>query len=212
MATEPDPASRLDDETLREIAAQGVVRGFPAGQVIIREGDLQDALYVVLSGRVKVHTTGADGRDLVLATLGPGELLGELALDGGERSASVTTLEPCRCALVRSADLQAFVSRHPAFARHLILKLIGRVRRLTHSARSLALDDARTRIAALLARHAVDDGDARVVVERWTQQDIADRVGTSREMVSRVFKEMVRDGELALDGRRLRLLGPREAR
>ena len=84
-----DPFAPLGQETLREIAATGVVRQFPKQTVLIHDGDTGDTLYIVLAGRVKVYASNAAGREVVIAFRGPGECLGEMSLDGSKRSASV---------------------------------------------------------------------------------------------------------------------------
>ena len=119
----------LQDEMLREIARRGDVRAFPALSTLLREGDTTDAFYILLSGRVKVFGTDAKGREVVYNTLGPGEYFGELSLDGSPRSASVQSLEPVHCVLVRGAEMRAFLGQHPDFALHLIRHLIGLLRR-----------------------------------------------------------------------------------
>jgi CRP/FNR family cyclic AMP-dependent transcriptional regulator len=199
----PDP---LHDEVLREIAERGNAKQFPANVVLIHEGDSADTLFIVLSGRVKVYAANDDGKEVILTTLGPGEYVGEMALDGGARSASVMTLEPTRCVVVSGANLREFLAAHPDFALHLVRRLIGRVRRLTGSVKSLALDDVYHRVVGLLQSLAQPQGAHRVVGEKLTQQDIAERVGSSREMVSRIFKELVAGGYLRVDAGRITLL------
>lgn len=198
---EPLPA-----EVLASIAARGGVKRYPANAVLITEGDSADTLYVILTGRVKVYTANEAGKELILTLQGAGEYVGELALDGGVRSASVMTLEPTTCAVVTGATLRDFVAVHPDFAHHLIVNLIRRLRRLTGSAKSLALDDVYSRIAALLESMARDEGGERLVSDKLTQQDIAEHIGSSREMVSRVFKELTVGGYVVLQGGRIRLL------
>lgn len=199
----PDP---LHDDVLREIAERGSVKQFPANVVLIHEDDTADTLFIVLAGRVKVYAANDAGKEVILTTLGPGEYVGEMALDGGARSASVMTLEPTRCVVVGGANLREFLAAHPDFALHLVRKLIGRVRRLTGSVKSLALDDVYHRVVGLLQSLAPPQGAQRVVGERLTQQDIAERVGSSREMVSRIFKELVAGGYVRVDGGRITLL------
>ena len=196
----------IDDALLTAIAARGGVRRYPANAVLINEGDAADSLYIVLSGRVKVYASSENGKQVILNHHGPGEYVGELAFDGGVRSASVMTLEPSTCAVVTGANLQEFVAAHPAFAQHLILNLIQRVRRLTASVKSLALDDVYSRIVALLYSLSVPEGESRVVPDKLTQQDIAEHVGASREMVSRVFKELSVGGYVALRAGRIIVL------
>ncbi|HEX4232674.1 MAG TPA: Crp/Fnr family transcriptional regulator [Caldimonas sp.] len=204
MRAPPVTTDVLDFDLLREIARQGGVRAYPANAVLINEGDTADSLFIVLSGRVKVYSNNADGKEIVIATHGAGGYVGELALDGGVRSASVMTLEPTTCSVVSGANLREFVAAHPDFASHLILKLIRSVRQATESVKSLALEDVYERVVRLL--NDISDpaeGGKRNVRERLTQQDIADRVGASREMVSRIFKDLTAGGYLEVASGRI---------
>ena len=194
MRQQPVTVDALGDGLLRQIAERGGVHHFPAQAILIHEGDTADSLYILLSGRVKVYATNAAGKEVVITTHGPGEYLGELALDGGVRSASVMTLEPTTCSVVTGANLRQFIEAHPEFAQHLIRKLIGRVRQATDSVKSLALQDVYGRVVRLLDDMAVEVADERVVAERLTQQDIAERVGSSREMVGRIFRDLTAGG------------------
>ncbi|MFY9513660.1 MAG: Crp/Fnr family transcriptional regulator [Rubrivivax sp.] len=201
------PPQALKDELLREIAARGGVKRYAAQTVLINEGDQADTLFIVLSGRVKVYAANEAGREVILTTLGAGDYVGELALDGGMRSASVMTLEPTTCAVVAGANLREFIVAHPDFAQHLIVDLIRRVRRLTDSVKSLALEDVYSRIVGLLQSLAETDAEGRrTVPQKLTQQDIAEHVGSSREMVSRVFKELTIGGYVALEAGRIVIL------
>lgn len=199
----PDP---LHDQLLREIAARGNVKQYPAHAVIINEGDAADSLFIVLAGRVKVYAGNDAGKEVILGMLGPGDYVGEMALDGGVRSASVMTMEPTRCAVVTGASLRDFLAAHPDFALHLIRDLIRRVRRLTGSVKNLALEDVYHRVVALLQELSEPQGGQRVVAQKLTQQDIAEHVGSSREMVSRIFKELVAGGYLRVDAGRITVL------
>lgn len=206
MTPTPAGPDALHDELLREIAARGNVKQYPAHAVIINEGDAADSLFIVLAGRVKVYAANEAGKEVILSTLGRGEYVGELALDGGARSASVMTMEPTRCAVVTGASLRDFLAAHPDFALHLIRDLIGRVRRLTGSVKNLALEDVYHRVVALLQELSQPQDGQRVVAQKLTQQDIADHVGSSREMVSRIFKELVTGGYLRVDAGRITIL------
>jgi len=200
------PSPRLSAELLQQIAAQGGVRRYPAHAVIINEGDAADSLFIIVAGRVKVYAANESGREVIINAHGPGEYVGEIALDGGPRSASVMTTEPTTCTVVTGDSLRAFIVAHPDFALHLIHSLIGRVRGLTTNVKSLALDDVYSRLAALLQRLSVADGERRVVEQRLTQQDIAEHIGASREMVSRIFKELTTGGYVEVKAGRIALL------
>lgn len=166
--------------------------------MIVNEGDPANALYIIVSGRVKVYAANAEGREVVLLTQGAGEYFGELMLDEGPRSASVMTLEPSTFLIVPKADLREFLVQNPAFAVRLIEKLIHRVRSLTASVKSLALMDVYGRVASLLLELAEERDGTWVITEHLTQQDIASRVGASREMVSRILKDLADGGYVAV--------------
>ena len=191
----------LQDETLRDITATGVVRTFPRNTVLINEGDVGDALYVVLSGRVKVYSSNDAGREFVIDFHGPGEYVGEMTLDGEPRSASVITVEPTTCAVVNRAQFRDFILAHPDVAMHLIERLIHRVRVTTSNLKSLALSDVYGRLVRLLNALAVERDGRLVVPEKLTQQDIADRVGASRDMIGKLMKDLVGGGYLAVEER-----------
>ncbi len=196
-----EPLSPLQDHTLRDIAASGVVRAFPKHTILINEGDVGDALYVVLSGRVKVFASNEAGREFVIDFHGPGEYVGEMSLDGAPRSASVMTVEPTTCAVVNRAQFRDFILAHPDFAMHLIERLIHRVRVTTSNLKSLALSDVYGRLVRLLNALAQDIDGKLVVPEKLTQQDIADRVGASRDMIGKLMKDLIGGGYLAVEDR-----------
>jgi CRP/FNR family cyclic AMP-dependent transcriptional regulator len=190
----PSPAPSVDvlDETqLREISRNALTRRFPAKAVIVTEGDRSDSLFIIVSGRAKAYVSDASGREVILSVMGPGEYFGEMALDAGPRSASVITLEPTQLTVIPQADFDSFIRSNPSFAIHFINRLIGRVRVLTKNVSSLALMDAYGRVARLLIESAVTQDGVTFVEGKLTQAEIAGRVGCSREMVSRIFKDLV---------------------
>lgn len=201
-----DPFAPLTEQTLREIAATGVVRNYPKNAILINEGEVGDSLYIVLSGRVKVFASNAAGREVVIAFHGPGEYVGEMSLDGSPRSASVMTTEPTTCTIVNRANFREFILAHPDFALHLVEKLIQRVRLTTANVKSLALEDVYGRVVKLLLTLAVEREGALIVPEKMTQQDIAERVGASRDMISRLFKDLVAGGYLSIQERQITIL------
>lgn len=184
----------LPEPLLAAIAARGQPRRFPAHAVLVHEGDASNALYIVLSGRVKVYASSEEGRDVVLADLGPGDYFGEVTLDGNRRSASVMAVEPTTCVVVPGEDLRNFLAEHPDFAQHLVQRLIATVRRLTEQVKSLALQDVYGRLVRLLMEQSDAVGEERVLRVALTQRDMADRIGASREMVNRVMKQLAAGG------------------
>jgi CRP/FNR family cyclic AMP-dependent transcriptional regulator len=188
---------------LREISKHATQRRYAARTLIVQEGDRPESLYIILEGRVKAYVSDSSGREVLLSTMGPGEFFGEVSLDEGPRSASVMSLEPCVLSVVPLADLDRFIRENPPFASHFIKHLIGRIRSLTKNVGSLALMDAYGRVARLLLESSVTKDGVQFVPERLTQADIASRVGCTREMVSRVFKDLVQQGHVSLEADRI---------
>jgi CRP/FNR family cyclic AMP-dependent transcriptional regulator len=193
----------LPEALLAQLAQRAPTRTFLRNAIIVTEGDESDTLYVLLSGRAKVYVGDGDGHEVQLNQLGPGEYFGDVTLDGGPRSASVMALEPCRCAIVKRDEMGRFMSEYPEFAVHVTRKLAHRVRALTSSVRDLALMDVYGRVARLLLEIA-EEVDGRLVIgEKLTQKDIAQRVGASREMISRIFSDLAEGGYVKKDDGRL---------
>jgi CRP/FNR family transcriptional regulator, cyclic AMP receptor protein len=176
-------------ESVRLLAQRGVVRGYRKGTVLMEEGDRGDALYVILAGRVRVYSSNDRGREISHGTYGAGEYLGEMSLDGGARSASVITLEPTTCSVVTRQTLEAYIAERPQFAFELLTKVIRRARAATLNAKQLALNDVYGRLKGLLEGEA---GAPAPPPERLTHQDMSSRIGCSREMVSRLMKDLER--------------------
>jgi len=200
MHAPPDPRSdlllnRLPD-TLRPLASRGKIRRFRRGALIIREGSRGDEVFFLLQGRVRAFSTEAGAREISFAIDGVGEYFGEMALDGGARSASVEALEPTVCAVVTRQTVWDHVGRDVEFTRSLIERLIGRARWTTTRARELALFDVYGRLRRQLEALAgpADKAGERAIDERITHQALASRLGSSREMVSRLLKDLERGG------------------
>jgi CRP/FNR family cyclic AMP-dependent transcriptional regulator len=193
----------LSPEALDALAESCIVRTYAKNTVVVTEGEKSDSLYVILAGRVRVFVSDDDGKDIVLNVQGPGEYFGELALDEGPRTASVATVEQTRLAVIVNDVLRGFLASHPDAALALVRGLIGRVRHMTESLKDLALLDVYGRVAKLLLELAREVDGRLLIEERLTQQDIADRVNASREMVSRILKELTLGGYVVNEGRRL---------
>jgi CRP/FNR family cyclic AMP-dependent transcriptional regulator len=208
----PDPERPVTDVVLRTLADIGTVRNYPRQTVLISEGDHSSILYVILAGRVRVYATSGQGREITLAFHGPGEMLGELALSGEPRSASVITIEPTTCLAVPIAAFREAIVRSPDLALFLIHKLISRVRLATESVKSLALSDVYGRLRRLLEELAVEREGERVLCEAMTQQELADRVGASRDMVNRVLRDLATGGYVRISRKAITLLKPLPSR
>lgn len=200
----PSPAqlAAIDDAFVRELAKLGRVRSYPKNTVIITEGDSSDSVFVILSGKVKAFVSDAEGHELILNTQAPGDYVGEMALDGKPRSASVVTLEPTTFSVVQREPLRDAIRRNPDFALDMIAKVIERAREATDNVKNLALLDVYGRVARLLLNMAVDLPDGKMrIPEKITQQEIAERVGASRDMVSRIFRDLTVGGYISVENR-----------
>lgn len=210
MATELEQfqSDERHSANMRALAAHGQIRRYRKGTILLHEGDVGDTMYILLQGRVKVYCTDARGHEITFAQLEAGGHFGEMALDGGPRSANVITLETCVCAIVNRVTLLGFIAQRPEFTLELLSQLIHRLRLATRDARNLAFIDVYGRLTQCLQDMATPqaDGTRRIPV-RLTHQEIASRVGCSREMVSRILKDLQNGGHLRFDDRHIVLTG-----
>ncbi len=202
----PEPAQpsaqpwSLPEQHLKTLIEQGVSRTYPKNTVIVSEGDRSDSMYVILSGRVKVYLSDEAGKELLLREMAPGEYFGDVVLDDQPRSASVMTVEPSKFAVINVGQFRRFLADHPDAAFEILRSCMQRIRDLTRAVGSLGLMDVYGRVAQLLMDLSVDDNGRRIIKSRLTQQDIASRVGCSREMISRILKDLRAGGYLVDDG------------
>jgi CRP/FNR family transcriptional regulator len=196
--------NELTEHDLERIARVAVPRSYPAGTVILREGDPGDTCYVLRGGRARVTRQHADGRSITLTNLGPGEIFGELAMFGGEvRSATVEAVDEVRAVALLAADLKRLLSEHPEIAVKLLGALSGRLREANARISRQSFQKVSSRVAGVLAELAetgapqdLNGAVARSddVVVRSTQADIAQLAGTSREAASRFLATLQRAG------------------
>ena len=194
------------DSAMHHLARLGRLHRFARHTIFLAEGDIADTVYVILEGRVKVFSSGPNGDEIVLNICGPGECLGEMALDGGHRSASVIALESVSCSVVSRQALREAITHDPDIALKIIALLIGRARLATDKIKDLALRDVYQRVTRLLQSLAKEQAGVSVVSERLSQQEIADRVGASRDMVARVMRELVGGGYISVEHKVIRLV------
>jgi len=196
-------------ESLQRLAQRGVVKAFSRGELLIREGESGDTIFIVLSGSIKAFAVNDSHREIVFGTYGPGDYVGEMSLDGGPRSASIVALEPTTCAVITRRTLREHIAADPDFAFELIGRLIGRLRVATENARGLALLDTYGRLVKQLNARSTEAADGvRAIVPRPTHVELASLIGCSREMVTRLLKDLEAGGYLRHADGKLLLLKP----
>ncbi|GLR11605.1 Crp/Fnr family transcriptional regulator [Chitinimonas prasina] len=197
----------LSDEELSHIEASAAAKTYPKGAIIINEGDAGSSMFLLMQGRLKVFVSDSNGKEYVLAVLGPGEYVGELALlDDEPRTASVETEEQSTFLVIQKEDFLALLHNHPNIQFKVLVSLVRRTRQLTEAVKNLALKDVYSRVRLLFEDLAVELEGVMQIEGHMTQQAIADRVGSSREMVARIMKELVFGGYVRIENRRLIIL------
>jgi CRP/FNR family cyclic AMP-dependent transcriptional regulator len=195
--------SGLSEDALAEVEQHGSVRSFKKGSIIINQDDESYSLYVILSGSVKVYISGDDGREAVLNHQSAGDYFGDLALiDKQPRVASVMTLENSKFMIISREDFMTCLSRNPEIAINLIKPMTSRIRMLAQNVSSLALLDVYGRVARTLLQKAVER-DGELITDRLTQQEIADMVGASRAMVSRILTDLKAGGYISINKKQI---------
>jgi CRP/FNR family transcriptional regulator, cyclic AMP receptor protein len=187
--------SSLTENQLEILAAGSVRRSFPKGRTIVAEGEPSQSLYILLSGRAKVQRSDAEGKEVILAVLGPGECFGEMSLiDDEPRSASVITIESCDFMAINKDSFKQMLVQSHDIAMQIMKGLIRRLREADKKIETLALLDVYGRVARVLLDFSEQIGSERVVKSRLPRQEIAKMIGASREMVSRVMKGLEVEG------------------
>ena len=188
------------------LARLGATRQFPRKSLVVREGEAGDALFVLLDGRIRIYAEDPGEHRFVIGTYGPGTLFGEGSLDGGPRTASVEAVTDLSCAVLSYADLKTAMAGDPAFAMALLTELISRGRATARRMKSLALDSVYQRLLAMIASEAIDKQGIKTLGPDWSQQEIANRLGASRDMVTKIFRELTKGGYIAVGRGETRIL------
>jgi len=192
--------AHLDDKTLGRLEGIAVKRVYPRNTILISKGDVSDQLYVVLSGRLKVTIPDASGREIIISWLGEGDYFGEIALiDGESRTATIATTEASEVLTIARAEFHRILKSNPEHMLDLLTVLATKVRVATEKLESLAFDDVYGRLVKLLTQLAKPQDNRWIVEQRLTHQDIADMIGSSREMVSRIMKALAIGGYISID-------------
>ncbi|CBL44955.1 Transcriptional regulatory protein, Crp family [gamma proteobacterium HdN1] len=197
----------LSDSDRQVIESRCITRTYPRNTLIINEGDQANAMYMMVSGKVRVYVSDGAGKEFILNSMGPGEYFGELSLlDDETRSASVITTEKSTFSILYKDDFSKLILQHPEIALALLRSFSATIRQLTGNIKTIALQDVYGRIRKTLLSLALEKDGVFVIEERLTQQDIANRIGSSREMVARILKELAVGGYIEIDKKHIRML------
>jgi CRP/FNR family transcriptional regulator, cyclic AMP receptor protein len=193
--------SSFPEDQLRMLASVVGRRSVPRSTTVMASGDATDSLYIVLSGRLKVLMSDAEGKEVILSIIGPGEFFGEMGLiDDSPRSASVLAIEPCELLSISKRDFKKCMAENFDMAQAVMRGLVRRLREADRKIGSLALLDVYGRVARLLLDMAETVDGEKMVTKRLPKQDIAKMIGASREMVSRVMKDLQMGGYIEMRG------------
>jgi CRP/FNR family cyclic AMP-dependent transcriptional regulator len=200
--------AELEEPELKKIEKLGLRKKYKKGNIVVLEKEMGAALFVIISGKVKIVRTDEDGREVILSIFGPGEFFGEMSLlDGLARSASVVALAKAELFMIHRRDFLKLLNEHPQVAISLLGELTTRLRKADTQIKSLSLKDASGRVANVILMLADDIGVFRKgkveIDELPLQQDMANMAGTSRETVSRMLHQFIREGHLQLEGNKL---------
>ncbi len=200
--------SGLDETELDRLSRVAGRRRAGRGEQVVRAGESADALLVLLTGRAKVTNFDEEGREIILAWLGPGEFFGEMGLiDGSPRSASVVAVENCELLTIGKTEFQRCMQDNFQVALKLMQILVRRLREADRNIESLALLDVYGRVARLLLDLSEEQGGKRMVKQKISKQDMARMIGASREMVSKVMRDLEVGGYIISEGNHITITG-----
>lgn len=199
--------TQLSDNELDVIRAVATEKNYPKNAVVLTEGEVGDSLYMIMSGKVKVFIGDEEGREIILKMLGPGAFFGEMSMiDKQPRSASVTTIEASGFLMLAQAAFERCVEQAPHIANVVMQCLAQRVREADRKIGTLALMDVYGRVASTLLELAVYRDGKLVVGEKLSQQDLANMVGASREMVNRILKDLTDRGFISVESKSITII------
>jgi CRP/FNR family cyclic AMP-dependent transcriptional regulator len=193
--------SGLDESELQRLSQVAMRRRAGRNEQVVRAGEDAESLIVLLTGRAKVTNFDEEGREIILAWLGPGEFFGEMGLiDGSPRSASVVAVEPCELLTIGKSEFQRCMQENFQVAQKLMQILVSRLREADRNIESLALLDVYGRVARLLLDLSEEEDGKRLVRQKISKQDMARMIGASREMVSKVMRDLEVGGYIITSG------------
>src|SRR5258705_7808183 len=199
--------THLTEHELDVVRSVATEKQYPKNAVVLTEGEMGDSLFMIQSGKVKVFIGDQEGREMILKILGPGDFFGEMSMiDKQPRSASVTTLESSVFLVLSHSAFEKCIEKIPRIANMVMRVLAQRVREADRKIGTLAMMDVYGRVASTLLELAVNDNGKMVVSEKLSQQDLANMVGASREMVNRILKDLAERGFISVESKSITII------
>ncbi len=204
----PEKTTKTLPPSIARLAEAGAARAYKKKSIIISEGDSGDTLFVLLEGSVRVYGQDASGKEVTYGHIDAPSYFGEMSLDGGPRSASIEATTACQCTVITRERVRKELATNPELAFELITKITARARAATDTVRSMALKDAYGRLREVLEQLASepDDQGHRKIKAGTTHASLALQIGTSREMVSKILRDLEAGEYTATSGRSILLL------
>jgi CRP/FNR family cyclic AMP-dependent transcriptional regulator len=199
--------ANLDEAKAKTLFKEVQRRPFPKNSFVIHSGDQSDWFYLILSGRVKIVIPDEEGKEVILSILGPGDHFGEFSLiDGQPRSASVVTMEESTLLLISKDRFRECLDNNPDIAVRVMVSLTHRLRDADRKIEGLALRDVYSRLARTLSELAKEREGKFILPQRLTHQDLANMIGSSREMITRILSDLSVCGYISVENREITLL------
>ena len=198
--------SSLNDEELEAVNSLSFVRKYPKNNIIIVENEQGDTLYIILKGKVKVTKYSKNGEEIILSVLNKDDFFGDMSLlDGKPRSATVISLEDSELILLKRKDFEYTIEKHPRIALKLLRELTSRLRKADEFIGNLVFLNVTGRIAGLLLELADEHGqktpEGILIKSRPKHQELANMIGTTRETVTRVLKQLEMKNYISMNGK-----------
>ncbi len=199
--------SSFDSDALSALENVSTKKKLSKNAIVFSKGDDTDSLYVVASGKVKAIINDEEGKEIILSLHGPGEYFGEMSfIDQEPRSATVVTKEATQLLIIHRENFKKQIFSDPEIALNLLKILLKRLRKATDKIEGLAFMDVYGRIVNLFLQYAKPEGNIKIITEKLTHQEIANMIGSSREMVSKIIKELVDGGYISINKKQITLI------
>lgn len=202
-----DLFSDLDENALELLVSHSRVVNFKKNSILMSEGETGESLYIIETGSVRIYVSDEQGAEMTIFVQGPGSYIGEISLlDGSPRTASVVALEQTKVLMISKASFFECVSKNPQIAFRIIQSVTQRLRKATDDLRNLALKSVYQRLAYKLMELSTEQNGKRELPRKYSQQELANMVGASREMVGKILAELNCGGYINIAGPRMQLI------